>query len=142
MVTMSEVRLWVPGNPAPKGSYRAVPTARGTRLLPASPREKQWRALIVAAALAAGYREPAWGPDEPLTVEAVFHLPRGRTVKRLLPTVPPDVDKLARCLLDGLTDARLIGDDKQVVTLNATKCYATPQRGPGVEIIVKGTPND
>lgn len=138
---MTSVRLWVAGTPAPKGSYRAVPTARGTRLLPASPREKQWRATICQAIFAAGYRQPAWPDNEPLTVEAVFHLPRGKTVTRAMPTVPPDVDKLARCLLDALTGARLIHDDKQVVTLNATKIYATPQRGPGVEILVKGTPN-
>lgn len=136
---VSEVQLWVAGVPAPKGSYRAVPTKRGTRLLPASPREKQWRATICAAAWQAGYREPLWPPSEALTMEATFHLPRGRTVKRLLPTVSPDLDKLARCLLDGLTDANLIYDDKQVVTLNATKIYATPERGPGAQIIVKGT---
>lgn len=94
----------------------------------------------MTAVHAAGYRQPAWGPNEALTVEAVFHLPRGKTVKRLWPTVPPDVDKLARCLLDALTDAHLISDDKQVVTLNARKVYATPQRGPGAEIVVKGTP--
>lgn len=138
---MTSVRLWVAGVPAPKGSYRAVPTRRGTRLLPASAREKQWRATICAAILAAGYREPAWGPNEPLEVEAAFYLPRGKTVKRYWPTVPPDVDKLARCLLDGLTDAHLIRDDKQVVTINATKRYATPHRGPGAKIIVKGTIN-
>lgn len=137
---MTEARFWVAGVPAPKGSYRTVPTRRGARLLPASPREKEWRAEIVTAVWAAGYREPAWGADEPLTVEAVFHLPRGRTVKRAWPTVPPDVDKLARCLLDGLTDAQLIYDDKQVVTLNVTKCYATPERGPGAQILMKGNP--
>lgn len=140
MVT-GEMRFWVAGHPAPKGSYRAVPTRRGTRLLPASPREKEWRAQIVAAVWAAGHHEPEWDAATPITVTAIFHLPRGKTVKRVLPTVPPDVDKLARCLLDGLTDAHLINDDKQVVTLNARKIYATPERGPGVEILVKGTPN-
>lgn len=138
---MNEARLWVPGNPAPKGSYRAVPTTRGTRLLPASPREKEWRATIVSAVRSAGHARPAWDADTPLTVEAIFHLPRGRTVKRISPTVPPDVDKLARCVLDGLTDSHLIRDDKQVVALNACKVYANPEQGPGAEIIVKGTSN-
>jgi Holliday junction resolvase RusA-like endonuclease len=73
-----------------------------------------------------------------------FFLPRPATVKlskRALPIVPPDVDKLARALLDGLGqglngkvgDGVIYGDDSQVVELLARKFYAD-DRAPGADI--------
>ena len=42
----------------------------------------------------------------------------------------PDIDKLARAILDALTDARVWPDDGQVVTMHVEKRYGEP----GVEI--------
>jgi Holliday junction resolvase RusA-like endonuclease len=67
-----------------------------------------------------------------LKVEAVFYVTRKPTVKRAFPTVPPDVDKLARSLLDSLKP--VWGDDSQVVRLEVSKKYATGQPGVAVTI--------
>lgn len=71
----------------------------------------------------------------PLRVEVEFFLPRPASIKqnkRALPIVAPDVDKLARSLLDGLNQGpdgkvntgRLWSDDSIVVELIARKYYA------------------
>jgi Holliday junction resolvase RusA-like endonuclease len=79
-------------------------------------------------------------------VEVDFYLPRPKTVKvkdRALPIVPPDVDKLARAVLDGIGqgpsgkvgDGLVYGDDSQVVELLARKFYAD-DREPGANITI------
>ena len=58
-----------------------------------------------------------------VTVEVVYELPRPtRTVGRTHPCVRPDVDKLARALLDALTGIAY-EDDGQVVALHVLKIY-------------------
>jgi Holliday junction resolvase RusA-like endonuclease len=53
----------------------------------------------------------------------MFFMPRPRTVKRELPTVPPDLDKLIRAINDSATDAGIFDDDSQVVEVVAYKVY-------------------
>jgi Holliday junction resolvase RusA-like endonuclease len=54
--------------------------------------------------------------------------------KRPFPIVPPDLDKLARGLLDGIGQSEVIwGDDSQVIQLIARKFYAD-DREPGAEV--------
>jgi Holliday junction resolvase RusA-like endonuclease len=68
----------------------------------------------------------------------VFYLPRPKTVseaERRLPIVPPDIDKLARGLLDGIGQSGVIwGDDSQVIELKAIKVYGTDFIGAEVKI--------
>jgi Holliday junction resolvase RusA-like endonuclease len=45
-----------------------------------------------------------------------------KTVKRLHPTVPPDLDKLIRAVLDAMTAIAYL-DDGQVTEINAVKVY-------------------
>jgi Holliday junction resolvase RusA-like endonuclease len=54
--------------------------------------------------------------------------------QRPLPIVPPDLDKLARGLLDGIGQSEVIwGDDSQVINLIARKFYAD-DREPGAKV--------
>lgn len=68
------------------------------------------------------------------------HYGTGRNADRLRASAPaypsalPDLDKLCRAVLDGLTDGGAWKDDGQVVTLHATKRYALPGAVPGVLI--------
>ena len=130
------VSLFVPGVPAPQGSKRHVGNGR---MVESSAALKPWRATITAAcheAEVAGLRL-----DCPLRVTLAFRLPRpaGHYGKRgLLPSAPayptskPDVDKLARAVLDALaTDANVIADDARVMRLVAIKTY---HEQPGVNI--------
>jgi crossover junction endodeoxyribonuclease RusA len=69
--------------------------------------------------------------DQPLTgaveVEATFYLQEPKSARRSLPYVRPDIDKLARAVLDGLTGVAF-GDDGQVVRLLCNKHYGEQLR--------------
>lgn len=72
--------------------------------------------------------------DGPLEVVVTFTLAKPRTVKREMPHVRPDVDKLLRSTLDALGSAGVYGDDSQVVHSDALKVYGII---PGASIIVR-----
>ena len=49
-------------------------------------------------------------------------------------TRKPDVDNLAKAVMDGLVKGRILKDDNMVTDLTVYKRYATPDHPPGVEI--------
>lgn len=127
------IEFFVPGIPQPQGSKtgfvqggRAVVVDKNPKLL------KPWRKAVTSAAA------EAWAGRDPLErgviVRATFGMPKGKSVKRHEPFVRPDLDKLARSLLDGVTDAGLWKDDSQVVELAIRKIYADP---PGVRVRIE-----
>jgi Holliday junction resolvase RusA-like endonuclease len=134
-------------DPAPQGSKKYVGTRRTAAgnnipmIVESSPKLPAWR-KAVSEAVIAGMK--ASGDDSKfdgaVKVEAVFYLTRRPTVKRKYPTVPPDVDKLTRSLLDGITAKDKSGvrgvwaDDSQVVRLEVSKVYAVGQSGVAVTI--------
>ena len=132
------ITLFVPGVAAPQGSKRHV---GGGRLVESSTLLKPWRATIAAECHAAGIA--GLRLDAPLYVSLRFAItrPASHFGKRgLLPSAPayptrkPDVDKLARGVLDALaTDAAVIADDARVVTLKSFKHFAD---FPGVCIVI------
>jgi crossover junction endodeoxyribonuclease RusA len=87
-----------------------------------------WRSSIALAARKAG----AFPNRNPVTITMDFIFTRPKTVKRLMPTVPPDLDKLVRAVLDALTAIAYI-DDSQVVEIYAKKTYGL---SPGVKVQV------
>lgn len=123
------------GTPVSQGSMRAVPTARGGVAVfhEHEATLEAWRAAIVVEAARFRRRAIKAGP---VAVTATFYLARPKTVKREHPTVPPDVDKLARGLLDALQLAKLITSDAQVVDLTVRKRYSDHLaiRRPGVMV--------
>ena len=83
-----------------------------------------WRSQIGYAAREAGAKPHL----EAVHIEMIFTMPRPKTVTRPEPSVAPDLDKLVRAVLDGLT-AVAYRDDGQVTSLMATKEYGAD---PGV----------
>jgi len=85
-----------------------------------------WRAQIGIAtrhsAEACGVLLPLEGP---LRLTGTFVLPRPKSApkRRIWPHVGKDLDKLARALLDGLTQCGAWEDDSQVVQLDVEKRY-------------------
>lgn len=77
-----------------------------------------WRNKVAVHAVAAGLR-PIEGA---VMVTISFFYERPKTVSRALPTVPPDLDKQIRSILDALTGVAYV-DDGQVVAISATKEY-------------------
>ena len=118
---------WVPGRPKTKGSLTVINGARN--VVSDTPASKRWRALMAYQA-AALVKAPL---DGPVVVVAVFHLP----VVDVAGGRVGDLDKLARNLLDALTDAGVYGDDVQVTRLICEKVPADMAgRGPGVDLRV------
>ena len=105
------------GRPAPQGSKTIM---RG-RLVESSKYLPKWRQAISEAATQC-QAETGWFSDQPLEMSVIFYLPRPKSIKRDLPTVPPDLDKLARAIGDSCTGI-LYNDDAQIVSLQLTKVY-------------------
>lgn len=107
----------VEGLPAPQGSKRHVGNGR---MIEASKYLPAWRKAIETECQSL-FDEPM---DGALEVELWFYIPRPSSVSRVYPNVMPDVDKLCRGVLDGLTKGGAIVDDKLVVDLHAYKRYS------------------
>ena len=129
--------------PRPQGSKKYVGTRRTAAgnnipmIVEASPGLPVWRKAVSDAVVQAMHDSGDLSKFEgPVKVEAVFYLTRKPTVKRALPTVPPDIDKVTRSLLDSCKP--VWGDDSQVVRLEVSKVYATGE--PGVAVTISNYP--
>lgn len=131
------LRFVVRGNPkpAPRPRARAFQTKSGHHVAQvyAGSTDKDWRALVAAAA-----RE-AWG-EEPVMDGAVvlglsFHLLRPKSVsvnKRPDPTTKPDLDNLVKSVKDAM-NGLVWRDDSQVIRIEAEKVYTDAHPGVAVE---------
>lgn len=112
----------VEGIPATQGSKTLY---RG-RMVEASKKLPAWRSAVVLAAKHERMRNEQATPfDEPLKLVVHVFLPRPAKPKwERLPASKPDVDKLARAIMDALTIAEVIKDDALVVELQIKKLWA------------------
>ncbi|NBQ37506.1 MAG: RusA family crossover junction endodeoxyribonuclease [Synechococcus sp.] len=128
------------GTPAPQGSKSAFVRGGRAVLVEQSKKVKPWRAAVRDAAVQAGLTPTV----EPVAARITFVMPRPKAhfgskagQPYLKPSAPvfvtttPDLDKLIRSTLDGLTESGVIGDDRQVVVLHSQKRYAQPGEAPG-----------
>ena len=133
------LELFVAGDPKAKGSMAAYARQRTDGSWYGSPthssKSKQWEAVIRdSLTLQLGVPGESWETmTGPLTVELGFYVVKPRTTKHYVPDVTPDIDKLARAVLDALKG--WIKDDSQVVVCLLWKLYAG-ELGPGVSIRV------
>lgn len=125
--------------PRPQGSKKYVGSRMSKQgnsiplIIEASPGLPVWRKAVSDAVVQGMHDSGDLSKFEgAVKVEAVFYLTRKPTVKRPHPTVPPDVDKLSRALLDSCKP--VWGDDSQVVRLEVSKKYAVGQPGVAVTI--------
>lgn len=139
----NKIRLRIHGQPQPQGSKSAY--IRNGRPIVAegsnkTAREKHaaWRQAVATAArdhLDAGGDA---APDGPLSVQMLLLLtkPQSRRKRDRWVQVKPDVDKLARSVLDGLEDGGLLASDSRVSELKAWECYAVDV-APGALVFVQ-----
>lgn len=122
------IRFTTFGVAAPKGSAKAFyrPGMRHAVVTHDSSRTKPWQAAVVADARDALCARAGIPLEGPVAVHVVFWMPRPKSApKRVtLPATRPDVDKLLRCVLDGLTRAGVYRDDGQVVEAVGRKGFA------------------
>ena len=108
-------KFWVSGKPVPQGSMKVI---NGHILHSQGSALALWRADVARNAQLRGYKPVEGGIHVSLTF--VFRSPK--SVKRPAPWVKPDLDKLIRAVLDGLTGVAY-EDDSQVITITARKVY-------------------
>lgn len=134
----------VHGVPAPQGSKKggySPKTGKTFVYEQNSKTQKSWRQDVIAAAVAAREAVTLDTFDGPIYVVVSFRLPRPASVsisRRPYPAVKPDIDKILRNTLDGLTQAGVYRDDAQVIEIYMKKRYATddPDGSPGASIRV------
>lgn len=134
MTSLAE--FFVHGVPRPQGSKDHV---GGGRLVESSKGLAEWRWRVGLAANQARHGAPLHAGAVRATLIFVMPRPKSLTRDDLTPpmTTAPDVDKLARGVLDALTGT-LIVDDALVTSLGGThKRYAEPAEPPGVHITVE-----
>ena len=111
--------FFVIGRPVPQGSLKFI---NGHAIHVRAQDLALWRADIANTARSVIYEKAQQGVEIHLT----FVLKKPKTVTRDEPFIRPDIDNLARAVLDGLTGVAY-EDDEQVVKLIATKEYGDNQ---------------
>lgn len=117
----------VPGNPVPQP--RARVTKKGWAYTPADHPIHAYRKALQLAAIDAGLRATPGTVD--VVIDAVFarpqsHLTKTGVRKGARPAPVPDVDNLAKSVLDAI--GPIIGNDSQVRRLLIEKTYGTEAR--------------
>ncbi len=127
---MKPLTFSVPGDPVPQPRPRVSTRGGFARAyVPATHPVHAYRQKIAAEATKAGL-EPQSEPVE-VIVEAVFVRPKSHMTKKgVKPTAPklprPDVDNIAKAILDSLQD--VMGDDTNVRLLTVGKAYGNESR--------------
>lgn len=137
---MNAIRFTVYGVPQPKGSTRAFmrPGMRFPVVTSDNPKVKAWQKVIglgATQARGAGVK-PATGP---VWLELSFYLARPqRLARKATPAhvTRPDVDKLARAVLDAMKGICYL-DDGQVGKVVMEKAYAEAGEQPRATITVR-----
>jgi crossover junction endodeoxyribonuclease RusA len=109
-------KFFVKGKPVPQGSMKFI--RPGVMIHSRAADLAVWRADIARNAELFGFKPVSGG----VKVEIDFIFSRPKSAQRAFPTVAPDLDKLIRAVLDGLTGVAY-EDDSQVILIQATKTY-------------------
>jgi crossover junction endodeoxyribonuclease RusA len=113
----TSAQFFVAGRPIPQGSLKFI---NGHAIHMRAQDLALWRADIARVAKSVLWEKAV----EAVEVHLTFTLLKPKTVKRNEPFVRPDIDKLIRAVLDGLTGVAY-DDDQQVTKITAIKEYGT-----------------
>lgn len=129
------IKFFVEGVPIPQGSMKSFVVKGRAVLTSDNPELKAWRKAVAAEAMK---HAPDKLFDGAVKVDLLFVLPRPKYVKKLqsLQYKKPDVDKLARAILDSLTGT-IITNDSRVCALEAWKHYEDEYHQKGVKIEIE-----
>lgn len=140
------ISFFVAGVPAPQGSKSAVVRNGRAIMFEQNKATMPWRKQIALHAKGAMLNRGLEIVDgAALSIEAVFFMPRPKShygKHGLLKSAPrhcskkPDIDKMARALLDGLSDI-VFDDDSRITVLTARKQYAVDKLGTGVHVTIE-----
>ena len=121
------MQIFIPGKPQGKGRPRYW---KGHAVTPESTRKCERYGVS----------------DKPIAIEitAFYLVPKSWSKKKqaavyageIKPTVKPDIDNIVKIVLDGLNGVAFT-DDKQVIEIQAQKCYVFDDEQEGVYVDVK-----
>ena len=114
-ITGISTQFFVKGRPVPQGSLKFI---NGHAIHMRAQDLALWRADISNTAQFVGVEKAL----ESVEVHLTFTLKKPKSVNRKEPHIRPDIDKLIRAVLDGLTGVAY-DDDGQVVKITAVKEY-------------------
>lgn len=136
MDVLRTLNFYVTGRPAPQGSKNIG--AHGS-MREASRFLAVWRKQILIRAMEARLAAPDQWPtfDGAVSVQTTFYTARPIGTQFKMPIGPPDVDKLARAVLDALTQAGVYADDSRVIDLHVRKRWALQSHVPGARVAVE-----
>jgi crossover junction endodeoxyribonuclease RusA len=122
------IKFTVLGEPIPQGSMKAFLPKNGKFPIVTADNKKTkpWRQQIAGQCFAI-MPDSGLTRETPVQIEIHFYFPRPKSSKAVSKTTKPDVDKLARAVLDALTGVAF-EDDSQVVRLIASKEFGMPPR--------------
>jgi crossover junction endodeoxyribonuclease RusA len=133
---VTALTVTVLGVPVPQGSLKFI----GNRRVTHNNVEKlrPWRDTVAWHVREDMAAEDVPTLEGPVEVRATFTLPRPKSAPRhrWAPDRKPDLDKLARALLDALVAGGAVVDDAQVVSLLVSKVYPADGNLPGVTFTV------
>ena len=136
--------ITIPGNPVPKGRPRFV--TRGKFVAVYTPTKTRDAEATIAGSVFHEWKLPPLSGPLALTVEFFLDRPKchfrtGKYSDELskhameAPTSKPDLDNLAKLVMDGLNSCQIWTDDAQVVWLEAHKAY--DHENPRTEIDIE-----
>lgn len=134
------IQFKVFGVPVPQGSKRQFLVNGKPRMVEAAgSRHATWRDQVATAAHLAYHEHGQQTGPLGVTIDARFPMPASRKAadrKRgwMWKTTAPDIDKLARAVLDGLQESGLIVNDSNVVRLFVYKSEATDWTGAEITV--------
>jgi crossover junction endodeoxyribonuclease RusA len=129
------ITFTVIGHAQPQGSTKAF-MPKGARypvVTSDNPNLKGWRHLVAYAAQQQASAPMSGGVH--VMLDFALQRPKSLPKRTSLHLKKPDIDKLARAVLDALTGI-LYHDDSEVVRLDVTKRYAAPTEAPSVRITI------
>lgn len=126
------ITLYIDGEPKPQPRVKAYSRCGAVGVYtPDTARE--WKEYIVAACAAKGIT--ALRLDGPLWLDIAFYLPRPKSRKKeKYVATKPDLDNLAKAVMDALSDAEVWRDDALVVQLTASKIYSNKT---GCKVVIR-----
>jgi Holliday junction resolvase RusA-like endonuclease len=135
------IEITLAGDPAATPRLRF--TKSGRKYTPNT--ADDWKHAIGVALLRTGWRRPPEPITCPFSVQVVCYFERPKSLAKARPEAlpkgsKPDLDNLAKAVLDQCTDSGVWRDDAQVFDLHVIKLWAAAGAAPGARITITAHP--